>query len=375
MSGFLEKYNIDEVFLRGIIVGLLRSLNEKVTYTQINEQQEILEVYIPFFYSMSGDESFLQDFYLDYLDCDGNSPFAEGNYDIIPRGVVTLTGVNIDTASITNGFVRATYNVETVEGQMKAFSAYTSSIPLIMSFDIKLRADTLLDTFKIFQSVIQTFYKVYSFNVEFGGMRVPVQVGFPEQYQNDKQLEFSYLSTQKYIETTFSIVVETYYPQKDIATERFRGNLMQAGIKLKLSIGDTVIGSSSLFTTPANSSTPGLPSSTSNLPTVSVPASSTGITLNQISGYYINEDSVNAQFASLQMFTGAGVIPVSAPYITYIDMTPLDISNKVLGTNLFITVSCSSLAGNVIATNVSGSTITFQSSVSGVDFYFTGIYT
>jgi len=44
MSGFLEKYNIDEVFLRGVIVGLLRSLNEKVTYTQINEQQEVLEV-------------------------------------------------------------------------------------------------------------------------------------------------------------------------------------------------------------------------------------------------------------------------------------------------------------------------------------------
>jgi hypothetical protein len=249
MSGFLEKYNLDEVFLRGIIVGLLRSLNEKVTYTQINQEQEVLEVYIPFFYSMSGDETFLQDFYLDYLDCDGNSPFAEGNYDIIPRGVINLSGVNIDTASITNGFVRATYNVETAEGQMKAFSAYTSSIPLIMTFDIKLRADTLLDTFKIFQSVIQTFYKVYSFNVEFGGMRVPVQVGFPEQYQNDKQIEFSYLATQKYIETTFSIVVETYYPQKDIATERFRGNLMQAGIRLKLSVDETtnLPGKTSLF--------------------------------------------------------------------------------------------------------------------------------
>jgi len=249
MSGFLEKYNLDEVFLRGIIVGLLRSLNEKVTYTQINQEQEVLEVYIPFFYSMSGDETFLQDFYLDYLDCDGNSPFAEGNYDIIPRGVINLSGVNIDTASITNGFVRATYNVETAEGQMKAFSAYTSSIPLIMTFDVKLRADTLLDTFKIFQSVIQTFYKVYSFNVEFGGMRVPVQVGFPEQYQNDKQIEFSYLATQKYIETTFSIAVETYYPQKDIATERFRGNLMQAGIRLKLSVDETtnLPGKTSLF--------------------------------------------------------------------------------------------------------------------------------
>lgn len=249
MSGFLEKYNVDEVFLRGIIVGLLRNLNERVTYTQINQQQQILQVYIPFFYSMSGDETFLQDFYLDYLDCDGQSPFAEGNYDIIPRGIVTLTGVNIETASLTSGFVRATYNVEDVQGQMKAYSAYTTSIPLSMTFDVKLRADTLLDTFKIFQAVIQVFYKVFSFSVEFGGMRVPVQVGFPEQYQNDKQLEFSYQNTQKWIETTFSVAVETYYPQKDLETERFRGNLMQAGIRLKISTDEqtNLPGNPSLF--------------------------------------------------------------------------------------------------------------------------------
>ena len=249
MSGFLEKYNVDEVFLRGIIVGLLRNLNERVTYTQINQQQQTLQVYIPFFYSMSGDETFLQDFYLDYLDCDGQSPFAEGNYDVIPRGIVTLTGVNIDTASLTSGFVRATYNVEDLQGQMKAYSAYTTSIPLSMTFDVKVRADTLLDTFKIFQSVIQVFYKVFSFSVEFGGMRVPVQVGFPEQYQNDKQLEFSYQNTQKWIETTFSVAVETYYPQKDLETERFRGNLMQAGIRLKISTDEQTNfpGNSSLF--------------------------------------------------------------------------------------------------------------------------------
>jgi hypothetical protein len=248
-SGFLEKYNIDEVFLRGVIIGLLRSLNEKLTYTQINQQQEILQVYIPFFYSLAGDESFLQDFYLDYLDCDGNSPFAEGNYDIIPRGVINLSGVNIETSGLTNGFVRATYNLENTEGQMKAYSSYMTSIPLSMNFEVRMRADTLLDTFKIFQSVIQTFYKVFTYSFEFGGMRIPVQVGFPEQYQNDKQIEFSYLNSQKYIETTFSIAIETYYPQKDLQTERFRGNLMQAGIKLKLSTDETTIlpGDSSLF--------------------------------------------------------------------------------------------------------------------------------
>jgi hypothetical protein len=235
---FLEKYNVDEVFLRGIIVGFLRSLNEKLTYTQINEQQEILEIFIPFFYSMSGDESFLQDFYLNYFDCEGQSPFAEGNYDVIPRGIVNLSGVDIQTGALTSGFVRTTYNVETVTGEMKALSAYTNAIPLALTFDITLRTDTLVDTFKIFQSVISTFYKVYDFSVEYGGIRIPVQAGFPETYPNDKQLEFSYATTQKYIETKFTVQAETYYPQKDLQTERFRGNLMQAGIRLNLGVDD-----------------------------------------------------------------------------------------------------------------------------------------
>jgi hypothetical protein len=248
MAQFLEKYNIDEVFLRNIIVGMLRNLNEKITYTQINEQQEVLEVFVPFFYSMSGDESFLQDFYLDYIDCDGQSPFAEGNYDVVPRGILNLSGENIEPNALTNGFVRATYNVEDLKGQMKALSAYTNFIPLSLSFDIILRTDTLLDTFKLFQSSIQTFYKVFSFSVEFGGMRIPVQVGFPEQYPNDKQIEFSYGSTQKWIETKFTITVETYFPQKNLQTERFRGNLMQAGIRLQINVDDPIQpDNSSLF--------------------------------------------------------------------------------------------------------------------------------
>jgi hypothetical protein len=131
---------------------------------------------------------------------------------------------------------------------MKAPSAYTNFIPLSLTFDITIRTDTLLDTFKIFQSSIQSFYKVYSFSVEFGGMRIPVQVGFPEQYPNDKQIEFSYGSTQKWIETKFSVTVETYFPQKNFQTERFRGNLMQAGIRLQINLDDPIIGSdSSLF--------------------------------------------------------------------------------------------------------------------------------
>ena len=87
MSGFLEKYNTDEVFLRGLITSLLKSLNDKLKYIQINDKQEVLEVYVPFFYSMTGDESFLQDFFLEYTECLTDKKMAEGNYDVLPRGI------------------------------------------------------------------------------------------------------------------------------------------------------------------------------------------------------------------------------------------------------------------------------------------------
>jgi hypothetical protein len=237
MSGFLEKYNTDEVFLRGLIVGMLRALNEKLTYQQVNDQQQVLEVYIPFFYSMTGDESFLQDFFLQYEDCDGKTMFAEGNYDVIPRGILNLTGVQIDTSALTSGFVRSTYNQEDTRGQMRAFSSYTKSIPITGSFSVVIKVDTLLDAFKLFQSTIGTFYKVLQFSFEYGGMKIPVQVGFPESYDNDKQQEFTYQTIQKRIQFTFSIQFETYYPQKDLSTERFRGNLMQAGVRAKTDMG------------------------------------------------------------------------------------------------------------------------------------------
>jgi hypothetical protein len=233
MSGFLEKYNTDDVFLRGVITSFLRSLNDKLRYIQINDKQEVLEVYVPFFYSMTGDESFLQDFFLEYKECLTDKTLAEGNYDVIPRGIVSLQSSEIDAQNLANKFTRMSYSKETTEGEMKTFSSFTNSIPLNLNFNVTIKVDTLLDAFKIYQSVIETFYKTYTFSFEYAGFRIPCQVGFPESYEMTKQLEFTYQSNPQYIDFTFSVVMETYFPEKDLATEKFRGNLMQAGIRME----------------------------------------------------------------------------------------------------------------------------------------------
>ena len=112
MSGFLEKFNMDDVYLRNLIIGLLRSLNEKVTYFQVNDQQEKIEVYVPFFFSLTGDEAFLEDSFIEYQNCITDQPHAEGNFDILPRGVVSYQSSDIDVQSLTNKYVRMSYSVE-----------------------------------------------------------------------------------------------------------------------------------------------------------------------------------------------------------------------------------------------------------------------
>lgn len=241
---FLDKFNSDDIFFRGLIIGLLKSLNEKITYFQTTSGGKIQEIYIPFFYSLAGDESFLQDFYLNYGDCDGNPVFAEGNYDVIPRGVIEYSGSRINTSSSTNKYVRGTYEKEipqtTGGSEIKAYSAYLTPIPIDATFTMRIKVDTTTDAMKIQARVIEVLFKNFIYHFEYNGFRVPVQVSLSDQVpeKTPNQFNFSYGSTRgEGITLSLNINAETYLPQIDTTTERFRGNLMQGGIKVKFELG------------------------------------------------------------------------------------------------------------------------------------------
>ena len=240
---FLDKYNTDDVFFRGIIIGLLSKLNEVITYEQVDSDQNVSKIFIPFFYSMVGDEPFLQDFYLSYEDCDGKPAFAEGNYDVIPRGVLEMGSIRIDTGSATTKFVRGSYakEIEKENGsEMVTYSSYFYPIPLGISVNAKIKADTTLDAFKIQQSVLEIIYKRFVYYFYYKGFRIPVQVSLgdapPDKQPNNFQMSYGSQRGEG-ITLSFSMELETYLPDIDQTTERFRGNLMQGGIKLNVELG------------------------------------------------------------------------------------------------------------------------------------------
>jgi len=238
MGEFLHKYNTDNVHSRAVIVGIVNLLNSKVFFENVLSDTVVDTVYVPFFYNMGGDERFLQDYFLEWNDCI-NPRHADGNYDVIPRGIVTMTSKTIDTAKLTHRFVRATF-VKEVNGQLQQFNSFLNSLPISMSFSVEVEVDSNLDAFKVEQAIMETFYKTQVFSVNFRGFRVPCQAGFADDYGVEKTFEFSYQSDNKIL-VKFDIEVETYYPVLDPTTERSNSNRTTSGWAISEQIKETSV--------------------------------------------------------------------------------------------------------------------------------------
>ena len=223
VSGFSHKYNTDDVLIRSIIIGLINTLNNKIKITNIISDTERQTINVPFFYAFSGDERFIQDYFLSWSDC---APILEGNYDPIPRGSLELTGVNVQSTNMTSRFVRGYYTKEEA-GELLRYNSYLNSIPLNLTFKVDILVDSTIDSFKITQEIIKVFYKTAVFRANFSGTVVPSQVGFSENYTVNKLFEYTYGENSR-TTISFDLEVETYFPIFDEKNEMFAGNTINS---------------------------------------------------------------------------------------------------------------------------------------------------
>lgn len=222
-----QRYNNENILIRAVIAGLLDVLNNHIRYNQVwgnDPIEDIEQIKVPWFYNQSGDERFMQDFYTHYAECVPPRP-VDGNFDMIPRGVVSYTGSGINAQRITSRYVQGRY-VKEVNGKLEGFVSYLYSIPLNVTFDLELWADTQTTALKIEQEIREVFYKNITYYVYYKGMRVGCTAGFPEQVVVDKNIQYSFESENK-IKLTFQVEVETYQPVFDPTTEMPADNNIQ----------------------------------------------------------------------------------------------------------------------------------------------------
>jgi len=207
MSVYNQEFNKDNTILRYVIVSLLAELKNKVYfYNQIDEDTSV-KINIPFYYSVTGGERFLSDNFL-YKPIEEN--YAIGDYEVVPRGVIQLDSVSIDSSRQTNKFVRSEF-VREYEGQLKTYSLETAYLPLNLSFSTTIICSNNLEMLKATESVMSKLYKEILFQVDLGMFRVPGVFQVPDDFSQNRQFEFS-LSDKKEFQVTLSLEVRTFMP-------------------------------------------------------------------------------------------------------------------------------------------------------------------
>mgnify|MGYP003624546968 FL=1 len=207
MSAYNQEFNKDNTILRYIIVALLAELKDKVYYYNQIDEDTLKKIPVPFFYSITGDGRFLMDNFLYDAEAKGK---AIGDYEVVPRGIIQLTGISIDSGNQTNKFARSEF-VQEWEGILKTFSLETNFLPLNMSFDCTVVCSSNLEMLKVTESLMSKLYKNTLFQIDLGMMRVAGTFAVPEDYAQNRLFEFQ-LNDKKEWSVTFPIEVASFMP-------------------------------------------------------------------------------------------------------------------------------------------------------------------
>jgi hypothetical protein len=225
----IRNENVQDIFMRNATLSLLDLLNRQVIIDlKRNDQVEKHE--IPFFYNFGGDEGFMKDFFLELpTDCKYPS-FAEGNYERMPRGIVTLSSFQIRSADITNKFVRGTFTQEerNINDQklLKAYSSRLFTLPMSLKYSVKLESDNINKMFKIIEKILDFYYKNQVRYFQYRGIRIPAQISFPETADFQKTYSFTY-SDANLVTSTINLDMETYYPSFDDHSTLYKGTTIR----------------------------------------------------------------------------------------------------------------------------------------------------
>jgi hypothetical protein len=230
MATYNLKFNKDDSVIRHIIVGLLADLNNKVFYhiQRTEDNRELVK--IPFHYAVTGSEAFLYDNFLQDVLLDPDNQRAMGNYNKLPIGIVNMTSLNVDSASLINKYVRGTYVKEMPDQTIRSFISQFQMIPVTMNFDVTIKVDSNLDQFKIAEALIKTLYKNNQFNIDAGTLddgtfRLASYYKFPEDQALERPMEFGF-TDEKIYTITFSIEMLSFIPSFEKSDEQYSGNRM-----------------------------------------------------------------------------------------------------------------------------------------------------
>lgn len=202
-----ERFNYDEVFFRDLTLCLLDTLEGRIKWVNKFSSGDV-EVDVPFYYSLSGDERFLLDSFQD--DIVSNNRFVELNTDIIPRGHITLTSWSSRSDEFRNPNVWLR-DIQQENKNLKTKLRKVRAIPITANYDLSILLKTEVDTFKCSQAIMNTLWLYKFMFFEYQYMNIDAFLAIPDDNNIEISREHN-LSSDNNIKMNLSFTVQTHYP-------------------------------------------------------------------------------------------------------------------------------------------------------------------
>ena len=202
-----NRFNYDEVFFRDLTLCLLDTLEGRIRWVNKFSSGDV-DVDVPFYYSLSGDERFLLDSFQD--DIVSTNRFVELNTDVIPRGHITLTNwaTRSDEFRNPNVWLR---DIKQENKNLKTKLAKVRAIPITANYTLSILLKTEIDTFKCSQAIMNTLWLYKFMFFEYNHMNIDAFLQMPDDSQIEISRE-SNLGSDNTIKMELSLQVQTHYP-------------------------------------------------------------------------------------------------------------------------------------------------------------------
>lgn len=202
-----NKFNMEDVFFRDLTACVLDTLEGQIRWVNRFTSGDV-PVNVPFYYSLTGDERFLLDSFVD--DIVSENRFVELNTDQIPRGHITMTGFNIDSDEFANPNVWLRMVVEN-EKEIRKVLTKVRAVPITVNYDLQILLSSEIDIFKCSQAIMDTLWLYKFMYFEHNFMNIDAVMNMPDSNQIEISREKD-LSSNNEIKMTVAFEVKTYYP-------------------------------------------------------------------------------------------------------------------------------------------------------------------
>jgi hypothetical protein len=219
-------FNYDDVFFRDLTACLLDTIDGQLTWVNRFSTGNV-QVRVPIFYSMTGDEKFLLDSFSD--DIVSNSRYVELNTSMIPRGHVTMTSNAIKSDEFANPNVWLKW-VREDKDEIRKILTKIRAIPLSVKYDLEIMVKSEIDSFKCQEAIMNMFWLYKYMYFEHNFMSIDAVLVVPDDSSVEIVREQN-LSSDNTIKIKTSFEVHTYYPAVRPDAYNYNKNKLSGGGK------------------------------------------------------------------------------------------------------------------------------------------------